>query len=385
MKELNDIILKGEDSFTEFKSANFHNDSFAKEVVAFANTEGGEVYVGIEDTGEISGCDIKTMEEKIVNICRNSIVPPINPLIQKINYNDFGIVKVFIPKGYSKPYKVKTNNKFYIRVGSVSIEASNEELARLFQEGGFVHFEIKQLDELTADAIDLLRFKMYCEKLNIFDIEKDLIVLMKNLKVLSALEKPTVLGLLFFGNNIEFALPQAGLEMFCFLGKQKDSDIIDNKAEIKPIPELIEAGERFIKYNSSNRAVFNAEETRRQDISEYPEFVVRELLANAFAHRDWSIFGQRVRIEIFSDRLEIFSPGKLPNTLELESAISGVSYYRNPIIAQLLKDYMLIEKSGRGLLKVINFYKKNQYHLPLFEVTNTYFKITIFPIRLGTL
>jgi ATP-dependent DNA helicase RecG len=187
--------------------------------------------------------------------------------------------------------------------------------------------------------------------------------------------------MLYFGKELTQFLPQSGIDMFRFSGTEKDTDILDHKTEILPIPQLLEVGERFIKYNSSTKAVFNQSETRREDVQEYPEFVVRELLSNAFAHRDWSIFGQRVKIDIFSDRLEIFSPGKLPNTLELESAISGISYYRNPIISQMLKDYSLVEKSGRGLLKILNYYKKNKLSLPRFDATNFFLKVTLYPIR----
>ena len=297
------VIKNGENSYIEFKSQNVHNDSLAKEIVAFANTEGGKIYIGVEDNFQISGCDKKSTEERVINICRNNISPPINPIIVIIKYYNLDVIEITIKKGIHKPYKVKTNNNFYIRSGSVSIEPSNEELIRLFQESGALHFEVQTLEESTLEDIELLKFKNYCEKLQIIDVDFEIQNLLKNLKIIGAYNHPTFLGLLFFGKKIQYLIPQNGLEMVHFAGTEKDSSILDHKTEILNIPDLIEIGERFIKYNTSTKAVFNSSETRREDVSEYPEFVIRELLSNAFAHRDWSIFGQRVRIDIFRDRL----------------------------------------------------------------------------------
>lgn len=126
----------------------------------------------------------------------------------------------------------------------------------------------------------------------------------------------------------------------------------------------------------------SVEQTRRQDIPEYEPFVVRELIVNAFAHRDWSIFGQRIRLSLFNNRLELFSPGSLPNTLNLDRALAGISYYRNPLIAQMLKDYGFMDRLGRGLQKIIKFYNFHGSPLyqksPFFENGDAYFRATVY-------
>ncbi len=99
---------------------------------------------------------------------------------------------------------------------------------------------------------------------------------------------------------------------------------------------------------------------------EYELFAVRELIVNAFCHRDWSVYGQKIRVTLFDDRLAIFSPGALPNSLSLANALAGVSYYRNPNIAQLCKDYELAERAGRGLQKIFRTFRER--HLPPPEV-----------------
>ena len=105
---------------------------------------------------------------------------------------------------------------------------------------------------------------------------------------------------------------------------------------------------------------------------------MRELIVNAFMHRDWSIFGQRIRLNVFADRMEVFSPGGLPNTLNLTRALSGISYYRNPIISQMLKDYKMADRVGRGLQKVVNYYQEHGLRPPVFDVDHAAFRVTLW-------
>ena len=101
------------------------------------------------------------------------------------------------------------------------------------------------------------------------------------------------------------------------------------------------------------------------------------MIVNAFSHRDWSVFGQKIRLNIFSDRLELFSPGGLPNTLSLKKALNGISYYRNPLISQMFRDYNMAEKMGRGLFKIDKFSKKE--NIKIKYITDLeYFKIIVY-------
>jgi len=367
---LQQLIQSGEDSSTEFKSAHFRNESLAKEIVAFLNVSGGKVFLGIEDNGSITGVEDTEIEEKIINICRNSVAPSIIPEIY--NHNDSEgrkVVEIRIGKGNHKPYKVKSNNRFYIRAGSVSIEPRNEELIRMFQDGQQLHFEVGILPEVKFNQYcDIIRLSEYCKNQRGLDVDpEELRQLAYNFDIIDDEQNMTIAGMLMFGKKISSYLPQAGIQLFCYAGTDKISDILDHKEDSGDIISCIENAEKFVRLNSRNKAEFNSNETRRTDISEYEPFVVRELLANAFAHRDWSIFGQKIRLAIFSDRLELFSPGKLPNSINLMRATNGVSFYRNPLITQMLKDYGLVEKAGRGLQKIIHFYQSKELPIPLFE------------------
>ncbi|MDS4068134.1 MAG: ATP-binding protein [Candidatus Competibacter sp.] len=159
-KSLPEILQSGEDSAVEFKSAEFRNESFAKEIVAFSNMAGGSIFVGVEDDGRVSG-----VEERVINICRNLVEPSVIPEIYShLAASGAKVLEVRIPRGTFKPYKVKSTNRFYVRIGSVSIEPSTPELVRLLQSGGVYHFEVTSLPGTCLADIDLLRLRIYCEQ-----------------------------------------------------------------------------------------------------------------------------------------------------------------------------------------------------------------------------
>jgi ATP-dependent DNA helicase RecG len=316
--------------------------------------------------------------ERIVQICRNNIQPSLIPELISIPHQDKYIVVIEIEKGICKPYKVKSLNRYYIRAGTVAIEPTQEELVRLLQDGGQFHFEISSLPGTGIIDIEPLRLGYYCQKMRDLSAEENNPRTWYNLQIIDEQERLTIAGSLFFSRQVARILPQAGIELNAFSGNDITSPIIDSLTLTETIPEAIEVSESFVRRNSRHLPIFNLEETRRYDLPDYQPFVIRELLVNAFAHRDWSIFGQRIRLSLFGDRLEIFSPGSLPNTLNLERALAGISYYRNPLIAQMLKDYGLMDRLGRGLFKIMKFYRSQNLLPPNFESTNAFLKTTIY-------
>jgi ATP-dependent DNA helicase RecG len=377
-KDLAALIAAGENSRVEFKSSSFHNDSLAKEVVAFANMKGGTIYIGVTDQGQLQRID-KATEERVVNICRNAIQPAIIPEITTLVVEGARILCVDIEQGKYKPYKVKNSNKFYIRAGSVSIEPSNEELIRLFQDGQQLHFEVSSIIPYQRKILDLLRFREYLEQYrNIEYSEEGLLTLLYNLHCIDEQQRVSVVGLLFFARDPNRYLPQSGIDLNAFVGTDLCSDLLDYQSENGTVVQCIEHALAFIKRHIKIRALFRGEYGQRIELPNYDLGIVRELVVNAFMHRDWSIFGQRIRMNLFHDRLEIFSPGKLPNTLNLTRALAGISYYRNPLIAQMLKDYTMADRLGRGLQKVVNYYQQNQLRPADFEADLEYFKVTLW-------
>jgi ATP-dependent DNA helicase RecG len=226
--------------------------------------------------------------------------------------------------------------------------------------------------------LNITRFNEYCSQYRNLDTDNfDLKNLLSNLQVVTENNEVTIAGLLFFGKNIKKILPQSGIELWNYKGLDKLSEILDHKEIDDTIPELLIATEKFVLYNSKKKEYFNGDETRRIDVYEYEPFVIRELVANALIHRDWSIFGQKLKVEMYFDRIEIISPGKIPNTLTLNKIKFGASYYRNPVIADFLRDYKIADKAGRGILKILTFFREQKLDEPIFESENEYFKVIV--------
>ena len=379
MRNLTTILENGEDHVTEFKSGRFHNESLAKEVVAFSNSNGGSIFIGIEDDGVISGVEDQTTEERVIHICRSLVELSVLPDIVFHRHEGKKVLEVVIPKGLFKPYKVKGQNRFYVRVGTVSIEPSMPELIRPLQAGGLYHFEVTSLPGASPADLDWLRFREYCQNHRKVEFaEPTARQLLRNWQLLDSHEQMTVVGALFFAANPERLLPQCGIQLFRFSGLDSAGAILDQKELAAPIPESIDAAVKFVQFNSAVRGVFVDGNPRRIDVPDFDFFVVRELIANAFCHRDWSIFGQKIRLSLFDDRLELFSPGALPNTLTLENALAGVSFYRNPNIAQICRDYGLVEKAGRGLQKIVAICQQLGLPQPQFQCDPAFIKTTVY-------
>ena len=371
---LKQIFSLGENSVVEFKREDVHTGSLAKVITAFSNFEGGDIWIGVEDDGSISGVTQPKLEEKVVQVCRNNISPPLIPKIQAHRIEGKKILQVTIEKGKTKPFK--TEGRFYIRAGSLSVEPTTEELVRLLQ-GELLHYETKSIPGTSIQDLDLLKFRIYCKDFRKVEVtDEELPLLLYNFEMMDDEGQCTVAGILLFGKNIARYFPQAGLQLARFKGPDQTGDILDSKEVLAPLDECVQAAEQFVKFNSQTRSYFPAGTIYRKNVEDYPEFAIRELTANALIHRDWTIFGQKIRVFLFDDRLEVFSPGKLPNTLTLQRALSGMSYYRNPVLAQMMKDFNITEKFGRGLQKIVQYYRNNQLRGPLFEADPLFFKVT---------
>ena len=228
-KTIHEIIECGEDSSVEFKSEGFRNENLAREVAAFSNMSGGSVFIGVEDDGSVTGVSSEGLEERVINICRNLVEPSVIPELHK-HVIDSGkkVLELFVPRGAFKPYKVKSANRFYVRVGSVSIEPSNQELARLLQSGGVYHYEVTSLPGTSLRDIDILRFRKYCEEYRKIEFDETTAPqYLTNWQLTDSQGQCSVVGCLFFGTNKKKLLPQAGIQLFRFEGIDKTGNIID--------------------------------------------------------------------------------------------------------------------------------------------------------------
>lgn len=376
MININDLLKQGENAAIEFKEIAARPESLAKEIVAFANTQGGTLLLGVSDDGKIIGInDDKNHEEYLANIARNNVIPAIEIDIKKIIVENKNIIAVSIPKGKDKPYQT-LSNQFLIRVGSTNRVATQAELMRLFQQSGVFHYDAMTLENTDIKQLNLIKIAQYFDNYQVdFTQEEQPENLLKNTDILTESYQVTVAGLLIFGLNPQKIMPNACISFAHFAGNELTEELIDKQVITGTLDYQIDTALAIIKNNSLSPSIINGTRTELQKFN-YPDKVFRELLVNACVHRNYAISGSRIRIFMFDNRIEFISPGKLPNTVTIEKLVYGVSYSINPIIVKFMENLRYIDKLGRGLPMVCKIAKDNGKAVK-FEEIGEEFKVTL--------
>ena len=370
--ELMERIRNGEDSTLEFKRADVRNDEVAKELVAFLNLEGGIVLLGVEDDGTVSGTTRSDLEEWISDLCRVKIEPPVIPVLSWTKDAEPGrhVLAVRVSLGPNKPYARVHNNRktYYIRVGKTTREASRDELERMFQASGRLHYGLKPVPGADFGALDLRRLKDYFVRVTGGAVPNDDDVLgwetlLRNLDLMTTAAAgqnvAAVDGMLLFGRVPGRFLPQSGVRAVCYPGVEPDyaTRADENlRGAMTPLcaadgslveSALVDQAWDFIRRNTTTSA--RLEDARRIDRWDFPEEVVREAVGNALVHRDYSISGTDILLAIYSNRLEIVSPGRLPNTVTPNGMKAGMRYARNQTMVNVMRDYGYVDARGMGV------------------------------------
>lgn len=405
-KELLEIISNGENSGVEFKRDDVPPEKIARECVAFANLKGGMVLLGVEDDGTISGIKRANCEEWVMDtVFGNYIHPRIIPYYEEVLIDKnrrIGIIRV--STGTARPYvlKHKQREDIYIRTGSTSQLASREQQLRLLQDGGLLHVEMLPVSGSSIKEIDLRRFEDYLVRIIVDNVipasPQEWLERLKSLDLIVDTEFARnvgpIAGVLLFSKKPGRFLPNSGIRVTVYPGKDKDynattDELIDSAVvELqKPVQEIgrkYETLEHSFFSMALNflRAFISHEKIGEDGITrkrywDYPPEVIRELLVNAFVHRDWTNANIN-RIEIYSDRMEVTSFGGLPNTMTLDKVKAGQQYPRNPILIRFSRDYGYMDDRGMGIRrKVIPLMIEHNHEEPVFEVTGDYFKVIL--------
>lgn len=372
LQEIADSLKLGEDSFIEFKEVKFRGDgvidpnadALAGEICAFANTGGGVILLGVHDSGIVQGIPtekINLLENYISNICRNNCRPPVLLFIKILllpdaNGTNQPVVKLDIPKSV---YVHQTSSgRYFQRLGVTKVDLTPQELARLFQqrEHSFV-FDEQIIRQATLDDLDRKLLKSFAPESKQQAWEK----ILENKHILDRDEqnmlRPSIAGLLVFGETPEQFLPSAYIEAAAYRGVlMAGATVIDAKKICGPLHQQIDDAVNFVKRNMK---VAQIKTVGRQDFPQYDLLAVHEAVVNAAAHRDYSIAGSKIRLFLFDDRLEIYSPGKLPNTITLEN-MADRQFTRNQLLVSFLSRQIsphsgryYIEARGEGIRLII--------------------------------
>lgn len=365
-----DLLRNGENSAVEFKRDDVHPDKIAKAMSALLNSDGGRILLGVEDDGEISGLtqSLDDAEQRIMNIARENLQPPIVPFWSTVTMESgrrIGIVTL-PDDSPGKPYRARIGSAWvsFSRVGATSRETTREEEARLWQQAGIVHYEMKPVPQTGLDSLDLSLLDNYFRVVLRRDTPKESegwTRVLTNLGILDerAGYKATVAGLLLFGRNPNRQLPQAGIIASSFPSRDKDYDMTDEEVIRGPLVSRVSARGRieekgvidraidFVRLNVGTRAWLQGGRRRRRRA--LPPDAVREAIVNAVAHRDYARETTDVEVSLYEDRLEVISPGRLPNGVTVERMKEGMRAARNGLLKDVLRDYRYVEHLGMGV------------------------------------
>ncbi len=369
--ELLEIIRNGENSGVEFKRDVIEKHALGKELVAFANFDGGMVLLGVEDDGGIFGITRDKLEEWVMTACRDKIRPGIirfYELVREVEPGkDVAIVRV------SRGLDVHTlwhnnRNTYFVRVGTQTREPSPEELSRLFQQRGAFRVELRPVSGATLADLDRRRLKSYFMHIRQQEVPGDhdevgWQTLLFNTEIMVE-DGVSVSGILLFGRNPNRFLPQAGIDATAFPGKEKDyaaqeravlrgpmSPLVNHAGEIVE-SGLVEQALAFIHRNMAVTGQLEEMSGRREEKPAYPREAIREAIVNALIHRDYLLSGTDIELTIYKDRLEVISPGRLLNGITTARMLTGCRASRNQLIKDVMRDYRY-EHSGMGVPRKI--------------------------------
>jgi ATP-dependent DNA helicase RecG len=357
LAELHQILARGEDSRHQFKR-DFNNiDALAAELVAFANTSGGYLIIGVEDSGEFSGlgsADIARLNQLLSNAASQNIRPAINPLSSNLQTERGLVMVVTVEQGLNKPY-VDHQGRIWVKSGADKRRVTaREELQRLFQQAGLVRADAVPVAGSSVADIDAKALGEYFQRRFRQNLEQtglETTRILENLGLASS-DTPNLAGLLLFCQTPQRLCPAFDIKAVAFPGTAlHDRQYLDSEDIDGNLQEQYRRSLAFIKRNLHHVQRQQGFNTLGQ--LEVPEEVFEELLVNALIHRDYFVSAS-IRIMIFADRIELISPGHLPDVLDTEKIRFGLSNRRNPTLTSHAVHILPYRGLGTGIPRAID-------------------------------
>jgi predicted HTH transcriptional regulator len=381
--DLVELLKRPEGKTLEFKRDLSAPDGALKTIVAFANTAGGTVLIGVEDRSRhVRGVsEPLDLEERVANLISDSIAPRLVPEIEILPWRRTQALAVQVYPSPSRPHYLKReglDDGVYVRVGSTNRRADRalvDELGRFARGEAFDEQPMPGLDSEALDFRAASESFAPVRKLARRDLETLRLVTTHQGRMV-----PTVGGMLLFGRDRERHFPDAWIQAGRFQGSDK-SRIVD-RAEIRSYPvRAVEEAIAFVQKHALHGAEIGA--VRRKERWNLPPVVVREAVINAVVHTDYAQHGAPIRLSIFDDRLEVENPGLLPFGLTVEDLRHGISKLRNRVVGRIFHALGLIEQWGSGVQRMIAACRETGLGAPVFEEIATRFRVTVATERLG--
>lgn len=347
----------------------------AETMVAMANSNGGTVILGIDKNDIVGVYNQQEASDYLIEAALSTEPPLIIPVPEMMTVDEKTLVMAHIPSGM--PHVYAYQGKYLRRRDDKNIPLSPASLRRLMIKRGQMDYEVGIAQDATLDDIDWDKAESYADNLNGFsenDVED---VLLKRGCLVQYKDDlfPTNAGILLFGKDPQRFMVASDISAVRFAG-QSMSDTFNRQDITGTLPEQIKRAETFL-VDHLRKSVTIGDKMRREENFEYPMEAARELLINAVAHRDYSIRGDNIRMFIFSNRMEVYSPGELPGPMTLQN-LRDERFSRNPIIVQVLADMNFIEKLGYGVDRVIDLMQAKNLREPDFHERSGGFEVVIY-------
>jgi predicted HTH transcriptional regulator len=383
--DLLDLLKRPEGKTLEFKRDLSSPDGVIRSLVAFANTAGGTVLVGVEDrTRHVRGVqEPLDLEERLANLISDHIVPRLVPELEILPWRRSHVLAIQVYASPVRPHYVRReglDGGVYIRVGSTNRRADRELIDELRRFARGEAYDEQPIPDLDSEALD---FRAASEsfapirRLRRADLET-----LRLLMTHQGRKVPTVGGILLFGKNREQHFPDAWIQAGRFSGRDR-SRIADRTEIHSPLVRAVEDAIAFVQKHAFHGAEIGP--VRRRERWSVPPVAIREAVVNAVVHADYAQRGAPIRLAIFDDRIEVENPGLLPFGLTLEDLPRGISRLRNRVIGRTFHALGLIEQWGSGIQRMTAACRDAGLLPPTLEEIGTRFRVSLWLERIGVL
>ena len=373
--ELQALLEAGRGPETEFATESTLPAKLAETLVSFANAVGGTLLVGIDArSGAPRGLsDPESLLDRVLEAALAADPPLIIPLPRVVEVEGAPVLVANVPAGLPHVYSYR--GKYLVREGRHNRPLAPRQLRRLMMERGAVSFEALVPDGARLEDLDWEKAGRYLSSLeHLSEVPPEEALLRRGCLVQGETgPRPTYAGLLLFGREPQRWVPSAEILVARYGGTAMD-DVFVKEQVRGTLPEQIRRAEAFV--TSNMRRGVRLLGLERVEEAEYPSEAVREAIVNAVAHRDYQIRGDEIRVLMFADRIEFYSPGRLPGHVTVENLVEE-RYSRNEITVQILSDMGFIERLGYGIDRMIRLMAEAGLPEPRFQETSAGFQVTL--------
>jgi ATP-dependent DNA helicase RecG len=367
------LLSTGPGERVAFAPAATNPTKLAETLTALANAHGGHLLIGVTAAGKIAGVTSADEARAVAQAAGLLSAPPlILPLPQIVEFGGKTICLVEVPPGL--PHVYNLDGRYLTRTGDRNRLLTTSELTGLLLERGETGFDARAVPGATVDDLDPVQVHAYWEALGqpAGDLQKLLLARGCLAQTADGLT-PSHAGILLFGRQPQRFLRHAEIILVRYAGPTMGDEFVRHDAS-GALPDQIRQAEAFL--NANMRRGMRIKGFTREETTEYPLPVVREAIVNAAAHRDYAIRGEGIRVLIFSDHLEVYSPGRLPGHVTLANLMTE-RFSRNEAIVQILSDLGFVERLGYGIDRMVAAMTEAGLPAPVFEETTAGFRVTL--------